>query len=503
MKLEAIIGLEIHVQLKTKSKMFCSCDNDGEHKLTNTTVCPVCLGHPGTLPVPNQQALSFAIRAGHALNCEVAPITKFDRKNYFYPDLPKGYQISQFDVPICEHGHVDLMLDEKTGKRIGITRLHMEEDAGKNTHTAEGTLVDFNRGGTPLIEIVTEPDFRSSLEAKIFLQELRAIMRYLGISDADMEKGHLRCDANISLRPVGQEQLYPKTEIKNINSFKSVERALEYEIKRQTELWKTGNAPSKQETRGWDDSAQITKSQRTKEDAQDYRYFPEPDIPHITVSPELIAQEKSLLPELPFAKRQRFYSEYNLPFEIINQLVLSKSQSQFFEQIVSELKDWLIALDENKNKAKEAWEEHKAKILKLVSGWYLSKYPSVLQKFELTHADKPITAENFAELLSLLFKKALNQQAGLTILEKIIDPNYDGKDPSQIMNDLGLAQLDNSAEIEAIATQVIFDNQDKLQAYKAGKETLFNFFLGQVMKESKGKANPQSAREILEKLLND
>lgn len=501
MKLETVIGLEIHVQLKTKTKMFCSCNNDGENQPTNTTVCPICLGHPGTLPVPNQQALSFAIRAGHALNCKIAPITKFDRKNYFYPDLPKGYQISQFDVPICEHGYLDIMLDENTKRRFGITRLHMEEDAGKNTHTAEGTLVDFNRGGTPLIEIVTEPDFRTPQEAKVFLHELRAIMRYLGVSDADMEKGHLRCDANISLRPEGQTQLYPKTEVKNINSFKSVERALEYEIKRQTELWETGNVPSIEETRGWDDTAQVTKSQRTKENAQDYRYFPEPDIPHITVSDELVAKEKSMLPELPFAKRQRFHSEYNLPFEVINQLILSKSQSQFFEQIVSELQDWLMALDENIADSEKAWTENKAKIFKLVSGWYLSKYPSVLTKFDLNHADAKMTAENFAELLSLLFKKALNPQAGLTVLEKMVDPNYDGKDPSQIMDELGLAQLDNTAEIENIAKKVIADNPKKYTEYKEGKETLFNFFLGQLMKESKGKANPQSAREVLEKLL--
>lgn len=501
MNLEAIIGLEIHVQLKTQTKMFCGCSNDGENRPPNTTVCPICLGHPGTLPVPNKQALEYAIKAGLALNCSIAQSTKFDRKNYFYPDLPKAYQISQFDEPICGKGFVEIIITENSSKKFGITRLHMEEDAGKNTHDTTSTLVDFNRGGTPLIEIVTEPDFRTPQEAKLFLQELRALMRYLNISDADMEKGHLRCDVNISLRPVGEQALYPKTEIKNVNSFKAVERALEYEIKRQTDLWISGQAPSISTTRGWNEDQQITVEQRTKEDSQDYRYFPEPDIPRINIEPELITNIKAQLPELPLAKRRRFHEQYNLSLDILNQIVLSKSKSRYFENVISELQSWLYSLDEYKNIGDKAWEDNKEKLIKLVTSWMLSKLPPLLDTYKLNFADKPVTEENFAELLSLIHKDAINNQAALQILEKMVDPKFDDQDPSHIMELLGLAQIDNQAEIENIAKQVLNDNPDQVDQYKSGKTEVMNFLLGQMMKVSKGKANPNTAKEILEVLL--
>lgn len=501
MELEAIIGLEIHVQLKTQTKMFCACSNDGENQPPNTTVCPVCLGHPGTLPVPNAQAVDYAIKAGLALNCEIAESTKFDRKNYFYPDLPKAYQISQFDEPICGKGFVEIILDEKNSKKFGITRLHMEEDAAKNTHGPNGTLVDYNRGGTPLAEIVTEPDFRNPQEAKLFLQELRAMMRYLQVSDADMEKGHLRCDANISLRPVGQDVLYPKTEIKNLNSFKAVERALEYEIKRQTELWESGEAPQISTTRGWNEDKQETVEQRSKEDSQDYRYFPEPDIPRIHIESEQLAHIKAQLPELPIAKRRRFHEQYGLKLDILNQLVLNRPLANYYEAVISELKDWLSSLDEYKDVGEQAWQENKETLVKLTTGWLLSKLPASLEKVNLKMEDNSITAENFAELLSLIFKGAVNNQAALQILEKMVDPKFDDQDPSHIMELLGLAQIDNQAEIKAIAEQVIADNPTQVEQYKAGKVELINFLLGQVMKASKGKANPNSAKEILQELL--
>jgi aspartyl-tRNA(Asn)/glutamyl-tRNA(Gln) amidotransferase subunit B len=496
MKLEPVIGLEIHVQLKTNSKMFCSCSNDGENRPPNTTVCPVCLGHPGVLPVPNKRAVDFAIKAGLALNCTIRQSTKFDRKNYFYPDLPKAYQISQFDEPIAEHGFVEIILDADNKKRFGITRLHLEEDAAKNTHGPDGTLVDYNRGGTPLIEIVSEPDFRSSHEAKLFLQELRAMMRYLGVSDADMEKGHLRCDANISLRPEGVDTLFPKTEIKNLNSFKAVERALEYEIHRQTKLWEAGDQPQVETTRGWNEDNQETVLQRTKETAQDYRYFPEPDIPRLEIGADVIESIGAQLPELPLAKRQRFFAEYGLNLEIINQLVLDQEQAHYFEAIVSELQDWITTEGHDWNQAQE-------KCLKLATGWFLSKYPTALDKYSLTLADQPVTPENFAELLTLIYSGAINQASAVTVLEKMVDREYAGQDPSHIIDELGLKQLDNDDELESMAREIMAANQPIVEQYRAGKVELLNFFLGQMMKASKGTANPQTTREILQKLLNE
>ncbi len=497
MEYEAIIGLEIHVQLKTKSKMFCSCPNDGENKPPNTTICPICLGHPGVLPVPNKQAILFAIKAGLALNCEIAPSTKFDRKNYFYPDLPKAYQISQYDEPIAKNGFIEIIFNEKTSKKFRITRLHLEEDAAKNIHTQNNVLIDFNRSGTPLIEIVTEPDFRTPEQAKLFLQELRAIMRYLKISDADMEKGHLRCDANISLRPKGNVQLYPKTEIKNLNSFKSVQRALEFEIKRQTKLWEQGNPPKKNTTRGWDEDKQITVEQRSKEDAEDYRYFPEPDIPRININQKFIQQAKTQIPELPLAKRQRFYSQYSIPFYRLNQLVLDQNLSEYFENVISELENWIEDLSVRKKKKDFSWEKDKESLIRLTVNWLLDKLPHILEKLEIDFENLRITPENFAELLSLLYKKAINKQTALKILEKMADPKFDDQDPSHIMERFGLAQIDNKAELEKLVQKIIQENPKQVEQFKQGKQEILNYLLGQVMKQSQGKANPILVKEIL------
>src|SRR5581483_9608 len=339
MKLEPVIGLEIHVQLTTKSKMFCSCANIFGDVAPNSAICPICLGYPGTLPVPNQTAIEWTRKAGAALDCVLATKSKFDRKSYFYPDLPKGYQISQYDEPLCGKGHLTILVNGEE-RTIGITRIHLEEDAAKNTHPtgADYTLVDYNRAGTPLMEIVTEPDIRTPEEAKLFLQELQRLMRSLGVSTADMEKGQMRCDANISLREVGSNELHPKTEVKNINSFRNVERALTYEIKRQTSEWQAGNRPQST-TRGWDADTQATVEQRSKEEAADYRYFPEPDIPPLVFTASENELVKKSLPELPQERRDRFVRQFGSTLEQAQLLVDEPLLAEFFEDTVSELKE--------------------------------------------------------------------------------------------------------------------------------------------------------------------
>jgi len=506
MKLTPVIGLEIHVQLKTKSKMFCGCDNSGEDKPANTTVCPVCMGHPGVLPVINRQAIEWSVMAALAVNCQIPKISKFDRKSYFYPDLPKAYQISQYDQPIGVKGY--LIIETKAGPhRIGITRLHLEEDAAKNFHSADGknTLVDYNRSSTPLMEIVTEPDIRSPQEAKVFAQELRLIMRYLGVSDADMEKGHLRCDANISLTDqpadaVDIKKLHPKTEIKNINSFRSVERALEYEIKRQTQLWEKGNTPTIQTTRGWDENKGITEEQRTKEEASDYRYFPEPDLPPLNFSKDapngidVIAIKDGLI-ELPQARRQRFIEEFELSAENARTLTEDKNLAVFFEQVISELRAWLIALGEVEGTDEEIWQKGKAKLAKLTTNWLINKLMAIVYKdgkdlVEIVN----ITPENFAEFMTIIYQNKINS----TVAQKLLERMYEtGKDPSDIMTEENLDKSQTSGELDSVVDQIIATNPKQVEQYKAGKETVIQFFIGQVMKETKGRADPEKTKEML------
>ncbi|MEA3272371.1 MAG: Asp-tRNA(Asn)/Glu-tRNA(Gln) amidotransferase subunit GatB, partial [Patescibacteria group bacterium] len=409
MKYEPVIGLEIHVQLKTKSKMFCSCDNGGENQSPNTTVCPICMGHPGILPVANKKAIEWSVLAGLALNCKIPDNSKFDRKNYFYPDLPKAYQISQFDEPVAIEGFLDIETPTKKGRertRIKITRAHLEEDAAKNIHgdNKDYSYIDYNRCGTPLLEIVTEPDFRSPQEAKIFLQELRLIMRYLEISNADMEKGHLRCDANISLREKGKTKLNPKIEIKNLNSFKSVERALEYEIKRQSKLDKL---PQESSTRGWNEKKGVTEQQRTKEEAHDYRYFPEPDLPPLDLN-EMRKKMKNELPELPQTKRVRFLDEYKLTYSDAQTIIDNEALANYFEQVVSELQEWLPSLEEVDGTKEEIWEKNKKKLIKLVSGWLLSKLGGLMAENKISIRTLKITPENFAEFVALIYTNKLS-----------------------------------------------------------------------------------------------
>ena len=513
MHLEPVIGLEIHVQLKTKSKMFCSCDNGGEDAPANTTVCPVCMGHPGTLPVINKQAVEYGLLAALALNCRILETSKFDRKNYFYPDLPKGYQISQFDQPIAEKGVLEIDLpgakkDERSSAKIKITRVHLEDDAAKNFHSTDGrsTLVDYNRAGTPLIEIVTEPDFTSPLEAKTFLQELRNIMRYLGVSSADMEKGHLRCDANISLREVIDnpatetafaKQLNPKTEVKNINSFKAVERALEFEIMRQTKLWDAGQPPAYGTTRGWNESLGVTEEQRGKEEAHDYRYFPEPDLPPMRLE-EIAVPLKNKLPELPAARRERFAREFGFSLADARNICEDKHLADYTEAVISELIEWLTSLPETEGTRDEIWDKNKEKLSRLVSGWLLSKLGGIMAEKKIDIRLLKITPENFAEFLALIYSNKINSTMGVTLLTEMAET---GEDPSQIIEEKGLAQVNDTGTLETIIAEVIAENPKVVADYKAGKMAAVQFLLGQIMKKSRGSANPQMAQNLLKKNL--
>jgi len=494
---EVVIGLEIHVQLKTKSKMFCSCDNSGEDQPANTTVCPVCMGHPGTLPVINQQALDWGVMAAMALNCHLPEFTKFDRKNYFYPDLPKGYQISQFDKPIGQKGYLDIDIEGRR-KRVGITRAHLEEDAAKLIHDEERgdySLVDFNRSGTPLLEIVSEPDIRSPQEAKIFLHDLRDLMRCLGISDANMEKGQLRCDANISLRPFKEKKLFPKTEIKNLNSFRAVEKALTYEVEKQKKLWGTKNPPAEYSTMGWDDTKGETYLLRSKEDSPDYRYFPEPDLPPIYFDEEYLERIKIAIPELPQDKKKRFSSQYDLDEESIKILTCDFHYAKYFSETISELKAWLIA-EKGKN-GKVFWEQEKQNLTKMVANWLINKLSFILSKSGQNFEDVKITPENFAEFIKLLYQQKLNTKSANQVL---VEMSKSGGDPSQIMDDQDLGQISTEA-IEKLAEKVIKTNPDSVADYKAGKEKALQFLMGQALKESKGKADPAALRnELLHQL---
>ena len=494
-KLEAVIGLEIHLQLKTKSKMFCSCQASDFGSPPNTSVCPICLGHPGTLPVVNRAAVEQGLKLALALNLAINRISKFDRKNYFYPDLPKGYQITQFNEPLAENGHLLLQIAGQD-KRFNIERLHLEEDAGKNIHSGGSTLVDFNRAGIPLAEIVTKPDFRDTASVKRFLQELQLIARYLGASDADMEKGHLRCDANVSLRPVGDVKLYAKTEVKNMNSFRSVERALGYEIKRQTQLWQQGQPPAEQTTRGWNDSQGLTELQRSKEESNDYRYFPEPDLPPLSVTVEEINHLREQLPELPEAKRLRFSQEYQLKYNEAEVLVADLTVADYFEQVMSEVRDWLLSSGEVEGSEEEIWQAAGKKLSRLVFSWLTTELFKHLNANHSSIADVKITAENFAEFIVLIHQSKVNSSAAQTIFAKMFET---GSDPTDIVDDLDLHQESDETKISVLVETVLAANQPMVEQYKNGKTGVLQYLVGQVMKESKGKANPQMIGELIKK----
>ncbi len=477
MKYKPTIGMEVHVELATDSKMFCACKNElGLDRIPNTNICPVCTGQPGALPAANEKAIEYVVRAGLALGCEIAKVSKFDRKNYFYPDLPKGYQISQYDQPLCLGGHLDI-----GGKKIGITRIHLEEDTGKLIHQKgnDFSLVDFNRSGVPLMELVTEPDIASSEEAKKFCEQLQLILRYIGISDADMEKGQMRCEANISVS--ANEKLGTKVEVKNLNSFKVVEKAIEYEIKRQGELLDEGKEVA-QETRGWDESKMITFSQREKESAHDYRYFPEPDLPPLEIGEDFVEKLRAELPELPAQKIERFQKEYNISDYDTEVLVRDKVLAEFFEESLSEARELSGNAD---------------KIAKLTANYILTEIRKYLDE-KTTISDLKLTAENFGELMSIIDKSKINSSAAQIVLSEMIKT---GADPEHIIAEKNLAQMDDENEIENLVKKIISDNLEPAEAYKAGKENALQFLVGQVMKATKGRVNPQTAADLLKKYL--
>lgn len=495
-----VIGLETHIQLKTASKLFCACPAHAEGAAPNTNVCQVCLGHPGTLPVANGQAVRWAVLLGLALNGSITPRSKFDRKNYFYPDLPKAYQISQYDLPIMTDGHVDVDVPGGEPVRIGLERMHLEEDAAKNTHGDDGkTYVDFNRSSTPLCEIVTRPDFRSAAEAKAYLHELRLLVRTLGISDGDMEKGHLRCDVNISLREVDDEGvpvggLMPKTEIKNINSFRHVERAIAYEIQRQTALWDAGTPPMITTTRGWNDVAQRTDEQRTKENAADYRYFPEPDVPPLELA-SIADEMRRRMPELPAAKRARFAKEYGFKNDDIRMMVDDPALANFAEAAMSELGAWLEA---KPDVTAETMEEARRKMGKTFSGWLLTKLLGVLAERGSDIRIAKITPENFAQFVMLIADGKLTGTKGLEVLNAMLDS---GADPEHVMQELGATRMDDVIALRSIVETVLAENAATVERYKAGETKVLQFLLGQVMKATQGNADPTMATKIIHEVL--
>lgn len=490
---EPVIGLEIHVQLNTKSKMF-SGEANADSLEPNVHVSPISLGHPGALPVLNQAAVDMAIMAGIALNCKISEFTKFDRKQYFYPDLPKGYQISQHDLPLCRNGRLTIYEDNVQPTDIGIERIHLEEDAAKNVHTAIATLVDYNRSGAPLIEIVTKPELRSPKQARLFLQELQMLIRYLGISDADMEKGHMRMDVNISLRPTGDTALYPRTEIKNMNSFRSAERALEYEIKQQTDLWEKHQAPEQLRTCGWDEAAGQTIEQRSKEVAADYRYFPEPDLPPLRITQEQLDRLATRLPELPMQRRDRFREEYFLSYYDAKVLTTDPRVADYYEETVSELRSWLNSLDTTEGSDAEVWEREGAKLCRQACNWITTELFGQLAKAKLTFDQIKITPENLAEFISLVHQNRVNSSAAQTVLRHMFEH---GSDPSQVIAELDLEQVHDEDQLGKICDEVIASNPKIVADYQAGKERLLMYLIGQVMKQMKGKANPEMVTSLL------
>ncbi len=472
MAYETIIGLEIHVELNTKSKIFCSCSTEfGAEPNENT--CPICTGMPGTLPVLNEDVVNLAIKAGKALNCDINMINKTDRKNYFYPDLPKAYQISQYDLPICTNGFVEIEVDGKK-KKINLTRIHIEEDAGKLIHleNEDVTLVDYNRTGVPLIEIVSEPDIRSSKEALAFLKNLKSILEYAEVSDCRMEQGSLRCDANISIREIGDTKLNTKVEMKNLNSFKEVGKALEKEERRQKELYSYGEGYKiKQETRKWDAAKGRTITMRTKEDAHDYRYFPEPDLPPIIISDEQVRDINNTLPELPSEKFDRFMNEYKLTEKEVEILISSKQIAEYYEKVVS------FDCDP-----------------KEVSNWIIVEMFRVMKE----NLSIPIKEENLAKLIKLVEKGTISRSAAKEVFDELVTED---KDPEEIVKEKGLKQISGTDKLSEIAKTVLDNNPQAVEDYKNGKTKVIGFLVGQIMKESKGKANPGLAKSIIEEQL--
>ena len=470
MEYESVIGLEIHSELSTKTKIFCGCTTEFGGDV-NTHCCPICTGMPGTLPILNKKVVEYAVKAGLAMNCEISLYSKQDRKNYFYPDTPRNYQISQYDLPLCKNGYLDIEVNGET-KRIGITRIHIEDDAGKLLHNAWGTgsLVDMNRCGVPLIEIVTEPDMRSAEEAKALLEKIRTILRYIEVSDCKMQEGSLRCDVNVSVMEKGSKEFGQRTEMKNISSFSGTGRAIEYEVKRQIEVIEAGGVIS-QETRRWDDDKGENIVMRTKENAQDYRYFPEPDLVPIVLTEEYVLDIKNNLPELPDKKKARYLDEFGLTDYDATLLVNTKELAKFFEATVA-----LGATP------------------KSVSNWILGDISKVINEKEISIDEVNITPEQLSDLIKEISSGAISNTAGKTVFEEILNT---GKDVKVIIEEKGLAQVNDENEISEMVDRVLERNEQSIMDYKKGKTNVVGFLVGQVMKESKGKGNPQIINNLI------
>jgi aspartyl-tRNA(Asn)/glutamyl-tRNA(Gln) amidotransferase subunit B len=472
MQFEPVIGLEVHAQLKTNTKIFCACSTSFGAP-PNTHTCPVCLGMPGVLPVLNKKVVDYTLRMALAVNCKIAAESRFARKNYFYPDLPKGYQISQYELPIAEHGFVDVEVNGGL-RRIGITRIHMEEDAGKLGHDPQRAVskVDFNRTGVPLIEIVSEPDIRSPEEAGAYLRLLRSIVRYLGICDGNLEEGSFRCDANVSIRPKGSQTLGTRTELKNLNSFKHVEKSLQYEISRQKEVILDGGQIV-QETRLWDPDKNQTTSMRGKEDAHDYRYFPDPDLLPLVIDDGWIQSVKKSLPELPDEKKKRFMEQYKLPAYDAGLLTSDRELADYFEDCVG-----IFARP------------------KQVSNWVMGSLLGLLNTQDKTIQEAPVSSDNLARLLALVEEGVISGKIAKTVFDEMAQT---GKPAQQIVEEKGLVQISDSDALEDVVSNVIAGNPKEVDAYKKGKTKLLGFFVGQVMRETKGKANPKLVNDILKR----
>jgi aspartyl-tRNA(Asn)/glutamyl-tRNA(Gln) amidotransferase subunit B len=475
---EAVIGLEVHAELLTRSKIFCGC-SAAFGAPPNENTCPLCMGMPGVLPVLNRQVVEFAIKAGLATHCRIAPLSRWARKNYFYPDLPKGYQITQYELPICLDGRIDVVVADEP-KSFRLTRIHMEEDTGKNIHDAHGdsSLVDYNRCGVPLLEIVSEPDLRSSADAGAYLRRLRTVLQYLEVCDGNMEEGSFRCDANISVRPRGTATLGTKVEIKNLNSFRAVERAIEYEIERQSKALGNGEQLV-QETRQWDSDREVTRPMRSKESAHDYRYFPDPDLLPLEVSEEWVERVRATLPELPDARARRFVDEYDIPVYDAEVLTTRKDLADYYEAAVG--------------------AHHNAKA---ISNWVMGDLLRVVHEQKLDEAlviDRwPVPPEHLAALVELIDADKISGKIAKSVFERMLETS---KTPAEIVDDEGLSQVSDEGALEAIVAEVLVGQDEKIAEYRAGKEKLLGFFVGQVMKKTRGKANPQKVNDLLRKHL--
>lgn len=472
---EVVIGLEVHAELSTKTKIFCSCPTEfgGE---PNTHCCPVCMAMPGALPVLNKKVVEYAIKAGLATNCSITRVSKNDRKNYFYPDLPKSYQISQYDMPLCTKGYVEIKTEDGT-KKIGLVRIHIEEDAGKLNHDefGRGSLVDLNRSGVPLIEIVSEPDMRSVEEADSYLKKLKSILEYIEVSDCKMQEGSLRADVNVSVRKKGAKELGTRTEMKNMNSFRSITRAIEYEAERQIEVIENGGK-IEQETLRWDEVSGKTFSMRDKENAQDYRYFPEPDLAIINISDEMIENIKKTLPEMPESRRERYIKEFKLPEYDSNILTSSKYLSDLFEKATA-----------------------KCNNPKAVSNWIMTDITRILNEKEQEPNDIPFTAEELGKLVILIDKGTISSKIAKQVLEELFE---NPKDPEDIIKEKGWIQISDEGAIKEVVMQILEANPQSIADYKAGKDRALGFLVGQAMKQTKGKANPQMLNKMFIEELN-